>query len=105
LPTLSAESRGGRDEVDTVLDPERLAGLPESCFWTESFVIGRTSWAKEHAEEVYRAKESTGLSFNQLVERFGKTRPTIKHAYDIAAARRQQNASDAQGAPSDGEAS
>lgn len=76
-----------------VSDPERFAELPGTFLWTESFVISeKISWAEEHAEEVYQAKLSTGLSFNKLVERFGKSRPTIKHAWDIAVERRRTEA-------------
>jgi DNA invertase Pin-like site-specific DNA recombinase len=95
VPTLSAEHGDGLGTMDTVLDPERFAGLPETFFWTESFVITETlSWAQEHADEVYQAKLATGLSFNRLAERFGRTRPTIKHAWDIAVERRRSGSVD-----------
>jgi hypothetical protein len=93
VPTLSAENAEVLRTIDPVLDPERFAGLPEPFFWTESFVITeKISWAEEHAEEVYQAKLSTGLSLNKLVDRFGKSRPTIKHAWDIAVERRRTEA-------------
>jgi hypothetical protein len=89
VPTLTSQSAAVLRSVDTVLDPERFAGLPEPFFWNETFVMTeKRSWAEEHSEAVYEAKLSTGLSFNKLAERFGMTRPTIKRAYDIAAARR-----------------
>ena len=90
VPNLTAESQRAIDNIDASLDPRRFAGLPETLFWTESFVISRkVSWAEEHAEEVYQAKLDTGLSFNELVNRFRKSRPTLQHAWRIATARRQ----------------
>ncbi|MEJ7636882.1 MAG: hypothetical protein WKF75_02550 [Singulisphaera sp.] len=90
VPDLSAGGQAEAGARDTALDPDRFAGMPERLFWTESFVIApKVSWAEGHAEEVYQAKLATGLSFSKLSERFGKTRPTVQHAWEIAAARRQ----------------
>jgi hypothetical protein len=93
VPTLSADHNDALGAPDTGLDPGRFAGLPEAFFWTESFVMPqRVCWAKEHAEEVYHAKVSTGLSFEKLVGRFGKSRPTLQHAWNIAVGQRRSGA-------------
>jgi DNA invertase Pin-like site-specific DNA recombinase len=90
LPTLSADGQEALGGLDGILDPERFAGVPDEFFWAETFVLPlRVSWAESHAEEVYLAWEETGLSMEKLANRFGKTRPTIKHALEIAKARRE----------------
>jgi hypothetical protein len=89
LPNLSADNQAVLGDAALSLDPKRFAGVPETFFWTDAFVLeSKMSWAEAHAEEVYEAKQATGLSCSALAARFGKTRPTIKHAWDIAVARR-----------------
>jgi hypothetical protein len=96
LPNLTADRVSPADDLDTSLDPERFAGLTESFFWAEEFVIGpKRSWADEHAEEVYEARGRTGKSFSQLAKVFGKSRPTVRHAWKIAVERRQRGGDDA----------
>ena len=88
VPNLSAEGASTAGEVDTSLDPSRFAGLPSAFFWTESFVLsGRSCWAEENAEAVLAARAG-GSTMEELAARFGKSRPTIRHALKIAAARR-----------------
>ena len=90
VPNLTAQSQGAIGNLDVSLDPHRFAGLPEALFWTESIVISRkVPWAEEHAEEVYQARQETGLTFNELVNRFHRSKPTLRHAWKIAVARRQ----------------
>jgi DNA invertase Pin-like site-specific DNA recombinase/DNA-binding CsgD family transcriptional regulator len=85
LPSLSAESQDRLGHIDTALDPERLAGLPQEFLWTESLVIEeKQSWAQEHAEEVARLR-SSGMTMERLAEHFGKTVPTIRKALRLAA--------------------
>jgi site-specific DNA recombinase len=89
LPTLSADGQEALGGLDGALDPGRFAGVPQVFFWAETFVLpSRVSWAESHSEEVYAAKEKTGLSLAKLADQFGKTGPTIKHALEIAKARR-----------------
>jgi hypothetical protein len=107
VPDLTPEGQALQAEVDRALDPNRFAGLPEEVMWTETFWLEKTpGWAEQHAEEVYEAKERTGLSFNKLAVLFKKSRPTVQHAWEIAAARRggsttenpaEQNGNDAMG--------
>jgi hypothetical protein len=86
IPNLSAESNERLGGVDTVLDPERFAGLPPNFFWTESFVLTeKLSWAEANATEVVRLRASR-LTIEKLAEHFGKTRPTIRKALRIGAA-------------------
>jgi hypothetical protein len=90
IPDLSAASKLSVRDVDSSLDPQRFAGLAEPLFWTDSFVMPhRVSWSEQHAEEVYLTRSTTGLSFKELATRFGKSRPTIQHAWRIADGRRQ----------------
>jgi DNA invertase Pin-like site-specific DNA recombinase len=90
IPDLAADSKTSICDVDSSLHPQRFAGLAEPLFWTESFVMPRRlSWAEEHAEEVYLTRSTTGLSFKELATRFGKSRPTMQHAWRIADGRRQ----------------
>ncbi len=88
LPTLSAQSQRAQGHLEHVaLDSHRLDGLPESLVWTESFVLGgRTSWARDHAEEVLRTKLAEKLSLAKLAQRFGKSIPTIRNALKLAEA-------------------
>ena len=86
IPNLSAESNEALGGVDTVLDPERFAGLPPNFFWTESFVLTeKLSWAEANATEVVRLRASR-LTIEKLAEHFGKTPQTIRKALRIGAA-------------------
>ena len=90
IPDLSTDSKVSGRDAGSSLDPQRFARLSEPLFWTESFVMPqRLSWSQEHAEEVYQARSTTGLSFKELATRFGKSRPTIQLAWRIADGRRQ----------------
>jgi DNA invertase Pin-like site-specific DNA recombinase len=85
IPSLSAESQENGGRIETVLDPERFAGLPDELFWSESFVLPHTPcWAEEYAAEVARLR-AIGLTLAKLAERFGKAIPTIRHALRLAA--------------------
>ena len=90
IPDLTADSDAMVGDVDTSLDPLRFVGLPETFFWTETFLVPKKlSWAEEHAEEVHQARLATGLSCKKLTTRFGKSAPTLQKACRIAVARRQ----------------
>jgi DNA invertase Pin-like site-specific DNA recombinase len=91
LPTLTGDDGPGLGGADTALDPARFAGVPETLVWAEPLLVPeKACWVQEHAEAVFQARETTGLSFQKLAEQFGKTRPTVKHAYDLALARRNR---------------
>jgi DNA invertase Pin-like site-specific DNA recombinase len=80
LPSLSAASQESLGDVDTALDPERFAGLPEPLRWEEVFVLtAKLSWAEAHAEDVARGR-AEGLTIVALAQHFGKTPPTIRQA-------------------------
>lgn len=85
VPNLSADSQAKLGDLDTALNPERFAGLPEAFFWTESFVVeGKKSWAEQHAAEVVRLRAT--MTMAQLAAHFDKTVPTIRDALRKAAA-------------------
>jgi hypothetical protein len=84
VPNLSADATVLTGDVDTALDPERFANVPECFFWTESVKISETQpWSEEHAMEVARAR-GTGKTVEQLSELFQVSVPTIRKALRIA---------------------
>jgi DNA-binding CsgD family transcriptional regulator len=86
VPTLSASGQEGLRDVDTALDPGRFAGLPEGCFWAESFVLAETPcWAEANAAEVARLR-AQGNTMEELARHFNKTVPTIRDALRRAVA-------------------
>jgi DNA-binding CsgD family transcriptional regulator len=85
IPSLSAESQETVGRIETALDPERFNGLPETFFWSESFVLEeKPCWAEEYAADVARLRAS-GLTMEKLAEHFDKTVPTIRKALRLAA--------------------
>jgi DNA invertase Pin-like site-specific DNA recombinase len=85
VPSLSAEGKGLSGDMDTALDPERFAGLPESFFWTESLRIEKNlSWSEQHAAEVASMRQA-GKTHEQLATLFHVSMPTIRKALQIAA--------------------
>jgi DNA invertase Pin-like site-specific DNA recombinase/DNA-binding CsgD family transcriptional regulator len=85
IPNLSAESQAAMGDVDTSLDPQRFAGLPETFFWTEVFVFTKkVYWPEAHAAEVARLRVK-GETMAKLAEHFGVSVPTIRKALRHAA--------------------
>ena len=78
------------DRMHTATDPDRFAGLPEHWFWVDEFQMPlKTSWVHQNAQNVldrYNEVQATGKtpSLNALAKEFGKSRPTISRALDIA---------------------
>ena len=80
LPNLTAEAQGTCHDVETALDPNRFAGVPDHFFWQETFVVTeKECWAEEHAAEVARERLKK-KSIDVLAAEFGKTPPTIRSA-------------------------
>jgi DNA invertase Pin-like site-specific DNA recombinase len=78
-----------RDAARFVADPDRFSGLPDEWFWIESFQQPkRTSWAESNADEVYAARFSAEgkvrATFPELEKQFGRTKPTLQKAIEIA---------------------
>jgi site-specific DNA recombinase len=85
LPSPSAESQDRLGHIDTALDPERMAGLPQEFLWTESFVIEEELyWSKKNAAKVAQLRIA-GKTIEGLAENFGKSVPTIRKALRLAA--------------------
>jgi hypothetical protein len=89
------DSLTNADQVDATdafqaVDPTRFDGLPPEFMWSDTFILGsRPSWSELHAQDVLKAhQEHPELSLNELAKVFGKTRPTIGVALDIALGRR-----------------
>ena len=55
----------------------------------------RPAWVEEYADEVRRRHDETGHSLNALAREFGKSRPTITRALEIAKARADDGDDDA----------
>ena len=78
------------DRIHTATDPNRFAGLPEHWFWVDEFEMPKkTSWVHENAQRVfdrYQEIKASGKkpSLNAMAREFGKSRPTISRALDIA---------------------
>lgn len=78
------------DRINMATDPHRFDRLPDEWFWIDEFRIPeKTFWAKENAGAVLarynELKESQKkVSLNVIANEFGKTRPTITRALDIA---------------------
>lgn len=79
-----------RDRIRMAVNPNRFEGLPEHWFWVDEFQIPvKTPWVVENAQVVlarYKEIQATGKkpSVNGLAREFGKSRPTITRALDIA---------------------
>ena len=79
-----------RDRILTATNPYRFKGLPDHWFWLDEFQIPeKTYWVQENAQRVlarYEEIKATGKkpSLNALAKEFGKSRPTISRALDIA---------------------
>jgi DNA invertase Pin-like site-specific DNA recombinase len=66
-------------------DPRRFDGLSANWFWHDEFEMPRqTCWAAEHAAEVAKLR-GEGWTMAKLVQHFGVSRPTIRHALKLAA--------------------
>ena len=62
--------------------------LPDKWIIEYEFQFERPpAWVEEYADEVRRRHDETGHSLNALAREFGKSRPTIKRALEIAEAR------------------
>ena len=78
------------DRIHTATDPNRFAGLPEHWFWVDEYQMPeKTAWVHENAERVlarYQEIDAAGKkpSLNAIAKEFGKSRPTISRALDIA---------------------
>ncbi len=79
------------DRIHTATDPNRFAGLPEDWFWIDEYQMPTKSyWAHDNAQRVlarYEEIKATGKkpSLNAMAKEFGRSRPTISRALDIAA--------------------
>jgi DNA invertase Pin-like site-specific DNA recombinase len=83
LPNLTSSCMA--DDPDTVLDPDRFAGLAAEFFWTEVLdLAGPQSWAEEHAAEVAKLR-AQNTTHAKLAKHFGKSVPTIRAALAHAA--------------------
>jgi DNA invertase Pin-like site-specific DNA recombinase len=83
LPSLSSSGHGA--DPDTVLDPDRFAGLAPEFFWVEPLdLAGPQSWAEEYAAEVASLR-SQNMTHAELAKHFGKSVPTIRAALAHAA--------------------
>ncbi len=84
VPDLSADNQASFGHLDTALDPQRFAALPEPFLWTETFIIEeKRSWAEEYASEVARLR-ATGMTVEALAKYFEKSIPTIRNALQKA---------------------
>jgi DNA invertase Pin-like site-specific DNA recombinase len=90
-PFLSDGSMAANAE--NALDPERFAGLAESFKWEEKFVLPqKTCWAADHAEEVLAYMEAhPDSSWDDYVAHFGKSKPTLRNAKNIALRSRESD--------------
>ena len=67
-----------RAQAHFVADVERFAGLGDEFFWVDEFTIPEaSSWASEHAEAVFRRRQTTRASYATLAAEFKVTPPTI----------------------------
>ena len=79
-----------RDRIRMATNPHRFRQLPDDWFWLDEFQVPkRTSWVEENAQAVlarYEEIKATGKkpSLNAMAKEFGKSRPTISRALDIA---------------------
>jgi DNA invertase Pin-like site-specific DNA recombinase len=78
------------DRIHTATDPNRFAGLPDHWFWIDEYRMPeKTYWVEENAQRVlarYEEIKASGKtpSLNAIAKEFGKSRPTISRALDIA---------------------
>ncbi len=64
-------------------NPNRFADLDECWFCEHEFQVPeRTSWAADHAEDVFRRRQEANLSLAKLATEFEVSRPTIGAAID-----------------------
>jgi DNA invertase Pin-like site-specific DNA recombinase len=84
IPTdNSSVARATAGDID--LAPADLNGLPDRLFWQDEFrVPKRTCWAAENAAQVEQVSNETELTLEKIADRFGVSRPTIRHALKIA---------------------
>jgi hypothetical protein len=85
-----------REIADFAADTHRFGDLPDKWFWFDEFQIPvKRSWVEVNAEKVLRRrdeiKKATGKTptLNSLAKEFGKSRPTISTAIEIATGKRQ----------------
>ena len=98
LRTVDNDDTSGtnaREVADFVADTNRFANLSDKWFWVDEFQIPvKKSWVEQNAEKVSCAglKKSRSRrkkpSLNMLAREFGRSRPTIKTAIDIATGKR-----------------
>ena len=71
-----------RARAEFVADPNRFAGLKDEWFWVECFHVpeAKTPWYIANAEEVFRRRQESKLSFDKLADEFGTTDTTIRAA-------------------------
>lgn len=77
--------------AELATDPNRFAGMPESWFWVDEFLIPEKScWSKDNAQAVLarylqiQAETGKKPSCNSIAKEFGVSRPTILKALDEA---------------------
>ncbi len=82
---LSRRRTTGSSETSTLAKGDGLiegrVNLPDK--WIDETIFKmpeRTSWAKEHAEEVFRRRQEAKLSYAKLAAEFGVTPPTARAA-------------------------
>ncbi len=80
-----------RAMLETIADPHRFSGLGDEWFWVDSTEMPKkVSWSAAHAAEVaatkvrLEAEAGAKIPLRQLVDIFGKSRPTITRALEIA---------------------
>lgn len=78
------------NRIHMATDPNRFAGLPDQWFWTDEYQMPeKTYWVHDNAQRVlarYDEIKANGKkpSLNAMAKEFGKSRPTISRALDIA---------------------
>jgi hypothetical protein len=84
-----------RDVTEFAADTQRFGALGPEWFWSETYQIPeKRSWVEENADAVWarhqEIQRETGKepSLRVLASEFGKSRPTIKTAIDIATGKR-----------------
>ena len=80
-----------RDRIRTATDPHRFDSLPDDWFWVDEFQIQKSvPWVRQNAQAVKKryieleAETGKKPSLTVLAKEFGRSRPTISRALDIA---------------------
>jgi hypothetical protein len=81
------------DSVHFATDPHRFAGLPENCFWVDTFTVPeRVTWPEANAEKVFDRWQQGKIPRYKLAIEFGVSVPTIRQAIRLAQKRRSEAA-------------